>query len=241
MKKQIAFLGAAAAALMMAGTAHADGGYVGLQYNDNTDADFHSWGVNGAFASSNFQFDAGYTNVESEVDVFDLGAHVFSRSDAWLWGGYVGYHHISESGDAGEWTIAGQTQYYMPRTTLSGNLAYSQTTNGGGGDFHTISIDGDARFFATDNFSFDGGLGYGNIDVDGGGSGHYWTYGLNAEYQFDAAPVSIYGGWNGLDVEGGHSNAWTIGIRYNWGGTLLQRDRSGAGLSSPHGFLAEIL
>jgi hypothetical protein len=240
MKKQIAFLGAAAAALMMAGTAHADGGYVGVQYNDNTDADFHSWGVNGAFASSNFQFDGGYTNIESDVDVFTVGAHLFSRSDEWLWGGFAGYDHFSGSGDAGEWTVALQTQYYLPRTTLSGNLSYSQTTDTPA-DFNTTQIDGEARFFGTDNFSFQGNLGYGNVDGSGS-SGNYWTYGVGAEYQLDAAPISIYGGWQGVNIDGGGDlNSWSIGIRYNWGGTLLQRNRSGAGLSSPHGFLADVL
>ncbi|MBI3439262.1 MAG: hypothetical protein HY054_11555 [Proteobacteria bacterium] len=243
MKKQLAFLGTAAAVLMMAGTAHADGGYVGAQYTDNTDASFHSWGLNGAFASSNFQFDAGYANLNgsgASVDAFSVGAHLFSRSDEWLWGGFAGYNHFSGSGDAGEWTIAGQVQYYMPRTTISGDLSYSSTTSTPS-DFNTTQIDGEARFFGTDNFSFQGNLGWGSVSGSGS-SGNFWTYGVGAEYQFDAAPISLYGGWQGLNLDGGGNlNAWSIGIRYNWGGTLLQRNRSGAGLNSPHGFLASIL
>jgi hypothetical protein len=244
MKKQIAFLGAAAAALMMAGTAHADGGYVGVQYTDSSDTDITSWGINGAFAASNFQFDAGYANADagfgSNVDEFSVGAHLFSRSDEWLWGGYAGYNHFSGAGDAGEWTVALQTQFYLPRTTISGNLSYSGTSDTPA-DFNTTQIDGEARFFGTDNFSFQGNLGYGNVDGSGS-SGNYWTYGVGAEYQFDAAPISIYGGWQGVNIDGGGDfNGWSIGIRYNWGGTLLQRNRSGAGLSSPHGFLADVL
>jgi hypothetical protein len=36
------------------------------------------------------------------------------------------------------------------------------------------------------------------------------------------------------------STSWTIGVRYIWGGTLLERNRSGAGLNSPSGFLSAI-
>ncbi|MBS0385740.1 MAG: hypothetical protein JSS00_10385 [Proteobacteria bacterium] len=240
MKKQIAFLGAAAAALMTAGTAHADGGYAGVAYSDNTTAGFHSWSVNGAYASQNFQIDGGYSRVESSVDVFDIGGHLFSRNDQWLWGGFLGYDHFSGSGSAGEWTGALQTQFYLPRTTFSADLSYSQTTSLPT-DIKTTQIDGEARFFGTDNFSIQGNLGYGHVDSSGIGSGNYWTSGVGAEYQFDAAPISLYGGWQGYNVSGGtDANAWTIGVRYNWGGTLLQRNRSGAGLNSPHGFLSAI-
>ncbi len=238
MKKQVAFLGAAAAALMVAGTAHADGGYVGLRYSDNNDTDISSWGINGAFAAQNFQFDAGYRDL-SDVDAnaWNIGAHLFSRGDTWLWGGYVGYDTVSGGGtDINEWTAALQTQYYMPRTTLSGNLAYSDTE----GDLRLWQIDGEARFFATDNFSLQGNLGWGNLS-GGGGDSDLWNYGVGAEWQANSFPVSIYAGWQGYNFDGGgDTSAWEVGVRYNWGGTLLERNRSGAGLGAPHGFLATL-
>ena len=244
MKKQIAFLGAAAAALMMAGTAHADGGYVGLSYNNNSDTDINSWTIDGAFASSNFQIDAGYTNIDDlDANEWNIGAHLFSRSDQWLWGGYVGYSTVSGDGgdDINEWTVALQTQFYMPRTTISGDLSYSQITDFPFlGDVTTTQLSGEARFFATDNFSFQGNLGWGNLDSDFG-DGNFWTYGVGAEWQADSFPVSVLAGWQAFDPEDSDSSsAWTIGVRYNWGGTLLQRNRSGAGLGSPHGFLDAI-
>jgi len=243
MKKQLAFIGAAAAALMMAGTAHADGGYVGLSYNNNDSSDLDSWTIDGAFASSNFQFDAGYTNINDiDASEWNVGAHLFSRSDTWLWGVYGGYQTISGSGDdVNEWTVAGQVQYYMPRTTLSGNLSYSGISDLPlVGDVNTTQISGEARFFATDNFSIEGNLGWGNLDADAG-SGNFTTYGVGAEWQADTFPVSVFAGWQGFDTEASDSSsAWRIGVRYNWGGTLLQRNRSGAGLSAPHGFLDAI-
>lgn len=243
MKKQVAFLGAAAAALMVAGVAHADGGYVGLSYNNNSDTDVNSWTIDGAFAAQNFQFDAGYTNIDDlNANEWNVGAHLFSRNEQWLWGGFVGYDTISGSGsDVNEWTVALQTQFYMPRTTISGNLSYSTMNNVPFlGDVRTTQIDGEARFFATDNFSLQGNLGWGNLDADAG-SGNFWTYGVGAEWQADSFPVSILAGWQGFDPDSSSStSAWTIGIRYNWGGTLLERNRSGAGLSSPHGILDAI-
>ena len=191
MKKQVAFLGAAAAALMMAGTAHADGGYVGLSYNNNNDSDVNSWTIDGAFATNMFQFDAGYTNIDDlDANQWNVGAHLFSRNDQWLWGGFVGYDTISGSGssDINEWTVALQTQFYMPRTTISGDLSYSQISDVPFfGDLNTTQIDGEARFFATDNFSLQGNLGWGNLDSDFG-SGNFWSYGVGAEWQADLSP-----------------------------------------------------
>lgn len=245
MKKQLAFLGAAAAALMMAGTAHADGGYVGLSYADNSDSDSNAWGVDGAFASSNFQFDAGYSRINTSVgDANDwgIGAHLFSRNDQWLWGGYVGYNSVDGGGDSvNEWTVALQTQFYMPRTTLSGDLSYSQISDFPFlGDITTTQIDGEARFFATDNFSFQGNLGWGNMDTDIG-SGDFWTYGVGAEWQADSMPISLFADWQGVNSDAADtSSTWRIGVRYNWGGTLLERNRSGAGLNQPGGILRAI-
>jgi hypothetical protein len=245
MKKQIAFLGAAAAALMMAGTAHADGGYVGLSYNDNSETDVNSWTIDGAFASSNFQFDGGYTHIDdADANQWNVGAHLFSRSDQWLWGGYAGYSNISPDvgDDVSEWTVALQTQFYMPRTTFSGDLSYSQISDFPIlGDITTTQIDGEARFFATDNFSIQGNLGWGNLDTDALGSGDFWTYGVGAEWQADSFPVSVFANWQGFDSDDADTaSTWRIGVRYNWGGTLLERNRSGAGLNQPGGVLNAI-
>jgi hypothetical protein len=245
MKKQIAFIGAAAAALMMAGTAHADGGYVGLSYNNNSDSDVNSWTVDGAFASSNFQVDGGYTHFSDfDANQWDIGGHLFSRSDTWLWGAYAGYNNISQDGldDLSEWTVALQTQFYMPRTTISGDLSYSQVSDFPFlGDITTTQLSGEARFFATDNFSFQGNLGWGNLDADGVGSDDFWSYGVGAEWQADSFPVSIFANWEGFNSDDVSSDgSWRIGVRYNWGGTLLQRNRSGAGLNRPGGILDAI-
>ncbi|MBS0385739.1 MAG: hypothetical protein JSS00_10380, partial [Proteobacteria bacterium] len=51
-----------------------------------------------------------------------------------------------------------------------------------------------------------------------------------AEYQFDAAPVSIGASYNHVEFNDSNvsANIWGVTLRYNWGGTLRDRDRNGA-------------
>ncbi|MBI3439261.1 MAG: hypothetical protein HY054_11550 [Proteobacteria bacterium] len=243
MKKTFALIGTAAAALMFSGTAHADvgSGFVGLSYSNGNPIDLESVGIDGRVAfGSNIQLDAGYNSIHSgDLNRWDIGGHFFSRSDQWLWGGFVGYENFDASGgSADEWTVAGQTQYYVDKTILSGNLSYSRT-NALGPDINTIQLTGDARFFATDNFTVHLGTGYGRIDVSGS-NGNFWTYGGGAEWKPDQLPISIYGDIGVVDPDGGGSNSttWTVGVRYNFGGgSIYDRERHGASLSSPRGFL----
>lgn len=243
MKKTLAFIGAAAAALTFAGAAHADngGGYVGLTYTDSPDNP-QAWTVDGAYQfGSNIQVDGGYTNVHSsDADLYSLGGHFFNRGDHWLLGGYLGYDRFNGGGnDVNEWTIAAQTQYYADKTILSGDLSYSrsdQTAN----QLNTYQLSGDARFFATDNLNFDLYGGYGHLDTDFG-NGHFFMYGAGAEWKPDALPVSLFANVDAFDLEGpGNIRSWSLGVRYNFGGSLYDRYRNGAGLSSPHGFISEL-
>jgi hypothetical protein len=247
MKKAFVFLGTAAAALMLAGAAHAQSGYAGVAYGDGGNTNVDTWSVNGAAAvGSNFQIDAGYTsyNSSSDADAYNIGAHVFTRSGEWLWGGYVGYDQLSAGADVDEWTVAGQTQYYMDRTTLSGSLSYSQVQDFiFVGDVSTTALEGEARFFQTDNFSVNLNAGLGNVEYqDFNVDFDYWTVGGGIEWQLQSMPISVFADAHSFQSADASDNTkWQIGVRYNWGGTLLERNRSGASLSQPHGFLDALL
>lgn len=229
----------AAAALMMATPAMAQG-YVGASYqnSDLSGLDIDNWSVNGAAAlGSNFQVNALYTNVE-DADVWGIGGHLFSRGTNWLWGGFVGY--TSFEGDFDEWTIAGETQFYMDRTTLTGTLGYTGADLLGT-EFDQWALDGEVRAFVSDNFSLQGNLGWMTVDTSGG-SGDGWTGGVGAEFQFTGAPISIHGGYQHSDYDGPEIDSFNIGARWNFGGqTLFERNRSGAGLNRPAGFLERFL
>lgn len=245
MKKYI--LGAAALlALAAPGVASAQSGYVGLSYSQNSDTEFDTISLNGSVAvGSNFQLDGGYAQLENDFgvdgDFYNVGGHFFSRGANWLWGGYAGYNSFEAGGDSlDEWIGAGQVQYYADRTTFSGDLSYSQS-DFIGVDVDQWALDGEARYFVSDNLSLQGNIGYFDASVDGGGSLDGTNYGLGAEWQFASAPISIYGGWQQVDLDGSDSSSLGIGARWNFGGTLFERNRSGAGLGRPSGFLERLL
>jgi hypothetical protein len=220
----------------MAGAAHAQSGYVGLSYQ-NTDAggstDLDSTAASGAvLLGSNFQLDGRYASLDAgggdDGDYWGVNGHLFTRSETSLFGAYVGFNSVDLGGssNADEWSIGVEGQLYANRTTWTGQLGYSDTE----GDANVTHIDGEARHFVNDNFSIQGNLGYGNIEVTGS-DGDYVSYGVGAEVQLSGAPISFYGGWQRLDADGGDLDSLGAGVRWNFGGgTLFDRNRSGAGL-----------
>lgn len=250
MKRKIAFLGAAVVALMAAGAAQAGtgAGYVGVNYNGSDEDDANSWGVNGAAVLDdsatgfNIQVDGAYNTFNDlDANVIGIGMHAFTRSENWLVGAYAGYDTVDDDSntDINEWTVAAQTQFYMDRITLSADLSYGGL-NLLGEDLDTTQIDGEVRYFATDNFSVQGNVGFGKLDSDFG-DGNFNTYGAGAEWKLDASPISFVAGVQNFDPENGDSStSYSVGVRYAWGGSLLERNRSGAGLNQPQGFLAAL-
>jgi hypothetical protein len=236
------FLLGAAAALAIAapGVASAQSAYVDATYATTdgdiagVDFDGEGWGVGGAAAWSNFQVDGTYSSAD-DTDTYSIGGHLFGRNDSHLFGGFVNLGNVDTDGgsDYDFWTVGLEGQYYMARTTLDGSLSYSE---GDDIDSSLTSLDVGLTQFVTDNFSFGGGLGFGNIDT-GVGDADVLSYGLNTEYQFASMPISVFGGWNHLDIDDIDAEADTlsVGVRYNWGGSLFERNRSGASLSRSAG------
>jgi hypothetical protein len=179
------------------------------------------------------QVDARYDNWSLgsfDGDVWGLGAHAFTRSDSWLFGAYLGYDTIEDS-DADTWTGALETQFYMPNSTISGVLSHSEL-DAGGGDFSATMLEGEYRLFLSENFSIHGGLGIGQGEISGTDI-DLWDGELGAEYLFTGAPVSIFGFYQHGNLDAGgdvQTDAFGVGVRYNWGGNLLDRNRRGAGL-----------
>ena len=91
----------------------------------------------------------------------------------------------------------------------------------------------EGRYFVQDNLRLDANVGYANVDVDTVGDDDVMIYGVGAEYQLEQFPGLVQQGATAkLDSDSGNSDAWTLGVRYNWGGTLRDRDRSGASQAS---------
>lgn len=245
MKKYL--LGAAAALAVAApGVASAQQtGYVDLGYSSteidvlglSADGDAWtvggatSWGGNGSFGG---QFDGVFSSTDGDggdATSLNAGVHLFTRSTNSLIGGFVNYGSTDADagGDFDYWTIGLEGQWYMDRTTFDGALSYSEADDV---DAEVTALDLGVTQFLTDNFSLNAGIGFGSLEVTGGDA-DLNTYGVGAEYQFAAMPISVFGGWthgeiDDVDVE---TDTLNVGVRYNWGGSLLERNRSGASLA----------
>jgi len=256
-------IGAAAALAALAAPSIAAAqatGYVDLGYvNSNleqfgTDTDVDTIVASGSVAFDmgtglGVQLDARVGNAEpdsgSDIDFWGLGGHVYTRQGDWLFGGYAGFGNIEATGsDIDEWTAALEAQYYLARTTIDGAVSFSETDGGGGTDIETTALDVGVRHFVTDNFSIGGNVGFANVDTGAGGDADATSIGVEAEWQMATLPISIFGGYQRteVDIPGDlEVDSFGIGVRYNWGGTLFDRDRSGAGLRRRPGGIARIL
>jgi hypothetical protein len=231
MKKSL-FFGAAVAALSIAGAAHAQSGHIDLSYQntsrDGSSVDIDSTALSGAVLfSDHVQVNAHYASVDTNngtADDFSIDGFLFNRSDSGAYGAYLGYDYFDYYSGADTWAVGGFLQHYSGNVTWTGQLGYANTD----GDNTNINLDGEARWFASDNFSLQANLGYGNYDTSS--SGDYWSGGLGAEVAIGSSPFSLYGGWEHYEFDNGNgSDTLGAGIRWNFGGgTLLERDRSGA-------------
>jgi hypothetical protein len=231
-----------AAALIAPSAALAQTGHVDLSYTDQTydfggfdfEAELTSLGGQVAFDSApiGVQIDGRYTSWggDADSDAWSLGGHVFTRGDRWLFGGYLGYEDIQDF-NVELWTGALETQFYLPNATISGVLSHSIWD---GPDYEVTMLEGEYRHFINDNFTLHAGLGFGEGDI-GGTDPDVWSAALGGEYLFEGMPVSVFSQYryNNMDFSGAELevDSLSIGVRYNWGGTLRDRSRSGAGLN----------
>lgn len=230
------FLGAALA-FGLATPAFAQSGHIDLSYaNLNEDVspaeiDIDIARVGGAVAFDldpiGFQVDGNYANwdINGDADVWGVGGHAYRRALRYLVGVYVGYDQIDDN-DA--WTYALEGQYYTRGATWSAALSHSDMD-----DLSGTALNGRYRRFVGENFSLHGGLGLGDIEA-GPTDFDFWEAEAGAEYQFSAAPISLFASYRhaDYDITGGDLDTSTasIGVRYNFAPTLIDRDRSGAGL-----------
>jgi len=241
--KHVLFASAALAAVIFAAAPSfaQSTGYVGLSYGqtdiENVEGD--TWAAEGAVAFDlsdawGGQIDLGYTSTDydgaGEIDGLNGTFHLFKRNDSHSFGGFVG---LSEVEDTTVWNLGVEGQSYMANTTLAGSFAYGQIDDA---DLDTWSLNGEARYFVSDNFRLDAGLGWTRV-TDGDDSADGWSFGVGGEYQLATAPVSLTAGYtrstlNDLDIE---ADTFRVGVRYNFGtGSLKERDRSGASFNNPN-------
>lgn len=211
-------------------------GYVGAAYANVEvdtpfgDADGDAWGLEGAVAfqasdSIGVQVDGSFlTSDDLDSDTLAGTVHVFTRNDQWALGGFVGAIDLE---DDTAFNVGAEGAYYFDRVTLAGNVSYA-TLDDTDVDVWGAGVEG--RFFATDNLRFDARLGGFNADAGFGGDVDGMTYGVGAEWQIEAAPVSFYTSYDVVEFDDADLDVgtWMVGLRWNFGGTLKDRDRTGA-------------
>lgn len=238
------FLGAAAiVALAAPGVASANG-YVGLDYT-NVDVDgagsADGFGVSGSVVlTPNIALDAavGTSDNDSGDDATSFGgtAHLFTNNSSYLFGGFVGFGTVdNDVADTTTWGGGAEGQYYMNNVTLAGALSYATNDDA---DVDAWGIDGQARYFVSENFRLQGGLGWYNVDAGAGGDDNAINLNVGGEYLFSSVPVSVGVGYSNIQFDEADASidAVSATVRYNFGGgSLLDRDRSGGGLAGLSG------
>ena len=224
------FIGAAALLAVAApGVAAAASGYVGAVYSevevDGAD-DAEAYGVEGAVAFSGsgsivFEVDAAILDSDDTDEAYGLTGHIYSRNEKHLFGGFVG---IATSDDSDTWTAGLEASKFYDSWTLAGALFYAENDDL---EADGYGVNAQARFFLNDNFRLQGNLGWAQVDT-GADDGDAFLYGAGGEYQFSAVPISIGASYNRVDGDDAEADVLSATVRYNWGGSLRDRDRNGA-------------
>jgi hypothetical protein len=241
--KKILLGAVAAAAVLMPNVASADtNGHVAFSYNtlddDNDSFKEDYLALGGAVAGSiggswNLQFDAEYgdMNHSGHTDNFTtVTAHLFSRNDAYAFGGFAGFTNDEIAG----YVVGAEGAVYFGNFTLAGSALIGGDREDS--DIEISNFGAAGTFFLNDNLSIGADANRYEFDFGGAGNSQDGTiYGLNAEYQFAGTGFSIFGGYHASDEDyfgtDKEANSVTIGGRYNFGtGSLLERDRSGASM-----------
>jgi hypothetical protein len=222
---------AAAAALFAATPAFAQsGGSIGLNYT-NIEDDADGYQLDGAYGSASgsfgFQIDGGFGNIEDEVDTQTIAGHAYWNGGGWRIGGVYAYTNFDTgSGSASEtaygiegtWDLGTQAvvlaSYTIGETELSG-------------DVDTSSFDIGLNYYFTENFRVGALYGFGKLEEGGGAEADTSNLRLNAEWQPWTTPVSFTLGYNSFDSdELTDADSWSIGARWNFGGSLRERDNA---------------
>lgn len=233
MKKTALF---AAVAALFAATPAMAGGYVGAVYGntdlDGTDSD--TWQVEGAFGHSTgsgvgFQAEGSIGQLEGDADTYGYGGHLYWQgAGGWRLGGLLAGANVSDDGSGIEidefvYGLEG-TFDAGPNTVLGGSATFG-TLDLFGTDIDTWNVDANVAFYVSPNFRIGGTIGSGSLDV--GTDVDTFTGGLDAEYQFTSLPISITAGYLHFDADTAlDTDTFTIGARWNFGGTLRDRDNA---------------
>ena len=234
------FMLGAAAALAVAAPAHAaTTGYVGAAYGHTTSdpgSDDNAWAIEGSATFNNLSGNLG-VGVDAAVQDSDHSdtttagtVHVFGNTSQYLVGGFAGITHIASTD---VWDAAGEGQLFHDNTPLGLAVTY---VNDDDFNTHGWGANANAKFFVNDNFALGGNAGWFSLDA-GSSNADAWVAGLAGEYQLSTVPVSFTAGYEHYDSNDVNLkvDTFTLGVRYNFHGTLKDRNRAGGDLAGLSG------
>jgi hypothetical protein len=226
---------AAAAALLAATPAFAQsGGYVGLTAGNSDDYDADVVQLDGAFGGASgslgYQIDAGYANIDDSADTQSIAGHLYWNGGGWRLGAVAAHtvlnpdsaDDVTETvyGAEGSWNLGANTVVVGSYTVGEVEFIF---------DIDTWNADIGLNHYFSDNLSVGASLGTGNYDGCVLGEFDANTYRINAEWQPWTTPVSFALGYNSFQADSGasfDSDTLSLGVRWNWGGSLRERDNA---------------
>jgi hypothetical protein len=162
----------------------------------------------------------------SDETVASGAAHLTTKvGDTWRVGGFTA---LSRPSNDTLWAVGAEAHKYLGNVTLSGLAAYGQSNDL---DADLYAVRGEARYFVSDDFRLDAGLGYSKIDT--AIETDVWDASVGGEYKFANTGWSTFGKYTHTESEDFadlKSDAVKIGVRYTFGGSLKARDAAGADL-----------
>jgi hypothetical protein len=238
--KKIALSGVAVAGLLLATPAlAAPAGYVGGNYvrseTDPGGGKNDGWAVDGSVAlDTGSALGVAVNGTVGDDDSSDTnwgaGGHVFTKVGNGLAGGFAKYQDAGNNAEA--WGFGAEGQYNFTGFTAGAAATWLNPDSSALYD-DAWGLDGQAKVYATDNLRLSGNVGYGKYKGKGFlPDDNEWTVGVGAEWQLASLPISIVGDYAHVDFDKANttSDAFRIGGRFTFGGTLKDRNDSGADL-----------
>ncbi|MBC7769702.1 MAG: hypothetical protein H7124_13055 [Phycisphaerales bacterium] len=236
--RKTALLAAASALFVTTPALAQSGGHVGvnLSTTETESSEGDTWQIDAAFGGASgavgYQIDGAFGNSDfgsgSDVDQNTLAGHLYWNGEGWRLGGVIAQTNF----DAGSGISAEETAYGVEGTfNLGANAVLLGSYTIGEAEIisevDTSNVDLGLNYYFADNFRAGVSAGAGSLDT-GIAEIDTSSFGVSAEWQPWTTPVSFGVSYDTFSVDDvfGDFNTLMIGARYNWGGSLRERDNA---------------
>lgn len=137
------------------------------------------------------------------------------------------------------WSVGAEAQKYFDKATLTGAVSYGSISELDA-DLWSVGVDG--GYYVLPNLRVNANAAYSEIQVADTETNAF-SYGAAAEYQINSTPMSVYASWGRTTLDDFDLDVDTVslGLRFNFGGDLQQRERAGANLTRSIGGAAGVI